>query len=391
LTEEVGKLGLESSIRWEHAPQTPFLDYYDTLGYVPTRQMGTMRDLFRRREELYLRLGLPPALFRGARVLEFGPGSGENASFTASLEPAEFRVVDGNSWSLEQTRNRVRECAPSVSLETIHAGIEEYQDDSQYDIVLCEGLLPFQTDPIGLLAAVSKFVGPGGCLVITCADPISMLPESLRRYTAQLLISRGETTSQVVDFMGKFFAEDLSYLPGMTRRSEDWIVDQLLHPWTGATLSIGDALEALLTDFRPTGSSPSLFTDWRWYKDYEVTNADWVHTCITQFRTARLNLMDRRVLLPPMDSEVVDSVLALAESCYSLVCVGRAAYSPTEFADLSNNLEKGLARNASISAMTRASAEGFCNFISSGNPADLHSFRSWWGRGQQYLAVTRNL
>mgnify|MGYP006176012067 CR=1 FL=1 len=49
----------------------------------------------RRRDSLYRVLGLPPSFVRGRSVIEFGPGSGHNALFTASLAPARYVLVDG--------------------------------------------------------------------------------------------------------------------------------------------------------------------------------------------------------------------------------------------------------------------------------------------------------
>lgn len=369
----------------------PFLDYYTRLGFVPTRQTGSATALFRRREELYLRLGLPPALFRGADILEFGPGSGENSSFTASLDPRSYHVVDALEAALDATREQLKRVGLDDDVTFTQATIEDFASPSNYDIVLCEGLLPFQTDPSSLLVKVAGCVRPGGVVVITCADTVSMLPESLRRYLARRLVRNGLVDGDQTDFMVEFFSEDLDALPGMTRNRRDWVIDQLMHPWTGRTFSMADALQALRTEFRPTGASPSVFADWRWYKDYESANCDWVDLCIAEFNLRNAALVDRRQSAHGADSELSVHLQEVGDFCYTLVCEGGSTFDATADEELHRRLRRLIAIAPSLQGDTRDALESFLRFLDSSNPVDLAEFRPWWGLGQQYLALTRVL
>jgi predicted RNA methylase len=86
-------------------PARPFLDFYAEHHVAP---VNYRRDpaFIARRTWLLATLGIPPALLRGAEVLEFGPGTGDNASVLASFGPRRYVLVDGNPASLEALASR---------------------------------------------------------------------------------------------------------------------------------------------------------------------------------------------------------------------------------------------------------------------------------------------
>ena len=53
----------------------------------------------------------------------------------------------------------------------------------------------------------------------------------------------------------------------MSRPLNDWILDNVLHPFVGKLMSMHDAITALDDSFDVLGASPHFITDWRWYKD----------------------------------------------------------------------------------------------------------------------------
>lgn len=66
-----------------------FIDYYSENAISPVSQdISDIGKHFRRRDSLFRLLGLLPTFVRGRTVLEFGPGSGHNALYTASLKPS---------------------------------------------------------------------------------------------------------------------------------------------------------------------------------------------------------------------------------------------------------------------------------------------------------------
>ena len=52
-------------------------------------------------------MGIVPAFVENRSVLEFGPGSGHNAIYTASLSPGTYELVEGNPKGVTDTRERL--------------------------------------------------------------------------------------------------------------------------------------------------------------------------------------------------------------------------------------------------------------------------------------------
>src|SRR6266487_4109975 len=100
------------------ASRIPFVDFYSSLGIIPTRQdIPNLRQHIERRQALYGHLGLPPGVFRGASVIECGPGSGHNAVVTALMGPKCYTLVDGNPPSLKSTSKLLKQYCPNLNFE----------------------------------------------------------------------------------------------------------------------------------------------------------------------------------------------------------------------------------------------------------------------------------
>src|SRR5260370_38346423 len=99
-----------------------FVDYYTSKGIIPTRQdISNLDTHFRRRETLYRHLGIPKSLLRRASVIEFGPGSGHNALFTASCRPGRYVLVDATPPTLESTRRQFTSSYGRAHIQVVEA------------------------------------------------------------------------------------------------------------------------------------------------------------------------------------------------------------------------------------------------------------------------------
>lgn len=256
---------------------TTMLDFYREHGISPVTQDVTDQPAhFQRRAFLYRELGLWPRSIKGKRVLEVGPGAGENALYTVSLGPKHVDFVEPNMGVHATLRQRF--------FHSIIFGVrlEDVPFMHPCDLVLCEGLLGLcGSNPNVLLEKLIECVAVGGVLVITCIDAISDHAEVLRRALAQRYINSSMSLQEKVDVLRPVFAPHLATLKGMTRSVDDWILDNLLNPASiGPTFSIPDALTALDGRFELLGCSPRFLMDWRWYKDAKpglqwATDAYW--------------------------------------------------------------------------------------------------------------------
>lgn len=332
---------------------TSLLDFYQQHQISPVRQ--DIQDLpahFGRRAHLYRSLGLPPFAIRGKSVLEVGPGSGENALYTASLNPARYVFVEPNPTAAAELRERwPMTHSGDERWEIVDVSVEAYAGGT-FDLVLCEGLLGLcGSDPKVLLEYVVKHVAVGGVLVITCIDPISDHAEVLRRCIAQRIIDRYRSAplAEQVAQLCAVFAPHLATLKGMTRSVEDWILDNLLNPASiGPTFSIPDACEALDGRFEVLGCSPRFLLDWRWYKDSAPGNA-WA---VQSYWRQAHNLLDCRRTFP----------------------------------------QRSERSNRELSAKCLEVRQALRVFEAGGPPpreALTFTDISWFGRGQQYLSFVR--
>jgi len=139
-----------------------FVEFYSKNDISPVSQdIIDLNKHFQRRESLFRSLGLLPSFIAGKSVLEFGPGSGHNALYMASLKPEKYELVDGNPMGVQETRERL--AAYSDSQVEVHQSLfEEFQTDTRFDLVWAEGCLPHQSEPLPLLDNISLFVARGG-------------------------------------------------------------------------------------------------------------------------------------------------------------------------------------------------------------------------------------
>src|SRR5437867_2205440 len=247
------------------------LDFYRRHRISPVRQdIRDLRGHFGRRAALYRHLGILPGFVRGRSVLEIGPGSGFNSLYTASLEPSRYVLVEANPRGIDDIQYLFSEYpALAKRIEVVFGLADEYRVAEPFEFVFCEGVLALAgvPDPARLLQSFATHTAPGGVLVITCIDAVSDFAEVLRRFIAQLLIDPAGGLADHVEQLLRVFSPHLATLRGMTRRHDDWIVDNLLNPASiGPLLSISDAVAALDDNFDVFGASPNFLTDWRWYK-----------------------------------------------------------------------------------------------------------------------------
>src|SRR5262249_32858046 len=189
-------------------------------------------------------------------------------------------------------------------IDVVRALVQEYVADERFDFVFCEGMLALAgvPHPVELLRAVARFVAPGGVLVITCIDAISDFAELLRRLLGQLLIDPHDPLEAQAQRLTPVFAPHLSTLAGMTRRYDDWVIDNLLNPASiGPYLSMPDALAALQPEVQMFAASPHYVADWRWYKSIAPGEQRYSERAIAQYWEQAHNLLDYRRLFPGRD------------------------------------------------------------------------------------------
>ena len=278
-----------------------FVEFYGEHQISPVNyRLTSLEKHFAIRKALYRYLGILPAHLKGRRVLEIGPGSGYNALYTTSLEPAVYDMVEPNPTGVATIKEVFDQYGMPLSKHQIHPVlIQDFPIQEPYDFVLCEGVIGGQQDPSALLERVVRHVAPGGVLVITTIDQVSFFADLLRRLLGRLLVDPQMPFKDKVARLVPIFKPHLDALPGMNRHYDDWVVDNLLNPaGVNPLFSMADAFATLGNRFEFLGSSPAFFTDWTWYKALQGGLNEKV---MTQYWQNLHNLLDYRKTWPPRD------------------------------------------------------------------------------------------
>ena len=370
----------------------PFIDFYTQLDVIPTHQdISNLQAHFDRRRGLYIQLGIPPLFVKNLSVLEFGPGTGQNALFTASLDPAEYVLVDGNKKSVETTTRVLRPYSKSTSLKIVKKDILEYRTKKKFDLVLCEGLIPTQLDPAAFTRHVGSFARPGGVTVITCMDSVSLLSETLRRYLAFYECPARVPIPERVAHLTKFFQPHFEQLPGMSRRHDEWVIDNIIHPWSGPLFSIAQAIQTIAGKYVVLGTSPHYLNDWRWYKTILQKEVASVSGAENSYWRNLHSFIDHRFVLPQREIKQNQQLLKMADRIFQRIHGQEKTGKKYSMPDLAKDLRQlDTLIDLPKSRVSRALTE-YIKALETyrGSWPAFREFSSLWGRGQQYLSFIK--
>ena len=367
-----------------------FVGFYESNHISPVSQdISDMNKHYQRRESLFRSLGILPKLVKNSKFLEFGPGSGHNALYTASLFPESYELVDGNLKGVRDTRTRL-ETFGIDRITVHHALFSEYQSDARFDIVWAEGCLPHQTQPIPLLEHIASFVVEDGCICVSINNGISYLSETIRRLFRDRFFQASGDVHEQARKLTPYVQPHLQHLRGMSRPVEDWILDSIVQPMRDRRLlSIPEVVSCLDREFDVYGSSPRFLTDWRWYKEIIGDDRRFNELALDNYYKNNLNLLDYRFDFPEHSRAYGEKLEALGSRSWDLMCEIEHGNELIwkEFFDLMDELCSHIDGEAPI---TVGAIRESCALLQNATPdMDLSQFPQWWGRGQQYLSLIR--
>jgi ubiquinone/menaquinone biosynthesis C-methylase UbiE len=371
-----------------------YLDYYARQNIIPVHQ--DIEDLdrhFKRRQALYQTLGIVPSMVEGRRVVELGPGTGDNAIYIDSLKPSEYYLVDGNPASIKEMQKKKEAKSFSEKTKIIESNILDFHKEKYFDFVICEGAVPGQSNPKDFLRHVASLTKVGGVLVFTTINATSVLADICRRVVKPLVASRFNSFDENLHFLTDFFKEDLKMLYGMSRRHEDWILDQILHPWNDELFPIPMALDAIVDSFDFHSSSPKFVADWRWYKTIIDDDPGFNNSLLRSYDGNSAWLIDCRI--DPASTAQCDG-RELERLCLEAYWHHVDAWhsdsnkSVENFLLSLNKISKYIAGDMPATAKSiNAFIEGAEQIRKGIEPSSLKEFRGFFGRGQQYLSFIR--
>ncbi len=367
-----------------------FVGFYESNNISPVSQdISDLNKHFQRRESLFRSLGILPVLVKGMKVLEFGPGSGHNALYTASLLPELYELVEGNLKGVKETFERLgNSTAPQIKIH--HVLFEEFIQTKKFDLVWAEGCLPHQSRPLPLLEHVASFVRVGGGLCLSSSNGISYLSETLRRLFRDRFFDTSRDVHGQVSQLMPYIQPHLQHLSSMSRPVEDWILDSIVQPLHDRLLlSIPEVITCLDSKFDVYGSSPRFFTDWRWYKDIIGKNRGFNEIALDNYYRNNLKLLDYRFEFPLHSVAFGLKLEALASQSWDLMCKIELG-EKLAWKDFFTLMQELCAHIEKQAPVTVAAIREAVTLLQSGHPnMELEHFPQWWGRGQQYISLIR--
>lgn len=371
--------------------KTSFVDFYSKNNISPVSQdISDLKKHFQRRDTLLRSIGIPNILVSNAEILEFGPGSGHNATYIASLRPSKYHLVDGNFRGVENTKKLL--CEYNVDdLEVIHSLFLEYQTDNLYDIVWAEGCIPHQIDPISIVKHLSSYTKKEGVFVASMNNGVSYLTEMIRRIASFMHMNESQSFQDKIDAIIPLLKGHLQNLKGMSRPVDDWIADSILQPLhDGKLFSIPDAIAVLQNDYDIYSTSPKLISDWRWYKDITGDDREFNKIALDCYYKNNLNLIDYRYEFKPHSVDFGQKLEFFCNEVWDIMC----SIQNGDPAQLNSFKEKLSEISKFIEEKAPKTSEAIgesLHWLDCGAPieAELEHLPKWWGRGQQYASFIK--
>jgi SAM-dependent methyltransferase len=267
---------------------------------------------------------------------------------------------------------------------------------AQFDVVLCEGVLSGVPNPEEILRQTAGFVAPGGVLVITCIDPISYFPDTLRRLCAQCLIRQDQSLQEQVALLLPVFGRHLARLKGMSRPHEDWIIDNLINSASiGRLCSIPEAIMVAAGAFTFYASSPHFVTDWRWYKAIagELTAIN--QMAIDQYWQQVHNFLDAQQLAAARPAQANRMLHELCRGVRDALREFETRRQRRLLQAIRDQLREVAQHIEDFSPEIAEAVNEVRSWLIQEPPdvkalAEAQRFGGWFGRGQQYVSFIRN-
>lgn len=376
----------------KRASERPFVDYYRTADISPVHQdISNLALHFERRSSLYRTLGILPRVVHGADVAEFGPGSGHNALYTASLGPRTYTLIDANPRGLRESRELLERHHPGLPIAFVESLVEDYRAPRAYEVVIAEGLIPGQHDPGAFARHIGETVKPGGILLVTTISPVSFTADLLRKLIAHRVAPPSLALMERVAILRDVLGPHLATLRGMSRPVDDYILDNITHPFSGRMFSIAEAIDALGETFEFYGSSPDFALDWRWYKTLVGTAREFNRHAQEQYFGALLNFLDYRFTFERHEPEFGRRIDELCQALYAATQAldfGEPVAWPAML-DGVEELAAHVVPRAPQTARSLREVTAYLRKADAGVPPRLADFEGYFGRGMQYVAFTR--
>jgi SAM-dependent methyltransferase len=304
------------------------LEYYQQNSFnpvpIPLEDRAAWELHFAKRHNLYERhLGIPFSLLPNCSVLEFGCNSGENALVLACVG-ANLTLVEPNDQVLPQLKALFQKFGVTERIAAlVPEGIDTFESDKIYDIVLAEGFLFTLPNRDAMVQKICRMLKPGGLAVISFNDRYGCLLEMTRRmvlWRAYQIQGIGNVHSQASLYLAeKLYGEDFSQLKA-SRSFEAWWKDTLINPFLASAYhwsypELIPLMEKSGCEFYASSPKWTSIDRFTWYKN--VLDSSMRHQQLIE--SFRLNFAFLLTGLEPLTEEVLPASFAVIDAVANLI------------------------------------------------------------------------
>ena len=253
--------------------QKSFIDFYNENQLIPVKQdLRSKAEHFSKRDFLYSSVGLSRLALKNASILEFGPGTGQNAINWLNYNPSDITLVDGADAAIEEINNNFSkvEVPENVNFSVIKSEFTTFKSNQKFDIIWAEGCIPHQSDTGNIIRSMLSHLDDSGIFTCSTISGLAHLSETIRRLAASIILNKLHPEIDDLDFLVDIFANDLKALSNSTRFVEDWVLDVIIQPLHKTSLcSILDVINISSDTHVPYHTYPKLSDYICWYKDFD--------------------------------------------------------------------------------------------------------------------------
>ena len=199
-----------------------FIEYRDKAEII-------YRDLFK----------FPPKMFQGAKLIDFGAGTGENTVYLANWG-ASCTLVEMNILSQNISKDVFKKYASNLEdHKFVLSSIFDYEDPAAlgtYDIVHCRGVLSHTAGKEKAFQKIATYLKPGGFLIFGDPNKAGGFQNMLQRFAVYQF---AKTPDEMVEVSEYLFKEDIDrsqqFVP-RTRRCiifDRWVIQSQDDPSVG--------------------------------------------------------------------------------------------------------------------------------------------------------------
>jgi hypothetical protein len=240
--------------------------YYAEQDVLPTHaafgsdaELAKYADL---RKNVFFRLSLPPAIFAGKRVLEFGPDTGEN-SLVFARWGAQLTLVEPNLDAHPYIRRYFANFALDAHLDgVVSAALLEYQPPSRkFDVIDAEGFIYTIQPTSAWIAKARDCLEVDGFFIVSYMELYGGFFELLLKAVYQRVV-RDSAYAAGIDTAKQLFAPKWNSIQH-TRKIESWFMDVISNPFVRKKYFI-DPVELLQAAH---AGGFRLYSSWPNYRD----------------------------------------------------------------------------------------------------------------------------